>query len=181
MLNFGKQGFGSPRRKTDIKEADFYKYYKENSDNPVSKQVFSQFSRKLGTGLMRLVTFEGVELIFPWRLGSLYLKRKETKLYFDDDGNVDRKKMRIDWGRTLKYWTETYEGKSMEEIKVIPDKKYFYHLNEHSDGYKYSWYWDKVISNVKNQNFYNFKPIRSIKRELTGYIRITNNRIKYYE
>jgi hypothetical protein len=181
MLNFGRQGLGNPRRKSDIKETDFYNFYKKNSKNPVERKVFGQFSKKLGNGIVRLVTFDGVEVIFPWRLGTLYLKRRETKVYFDDEGNIDKKKMRVDWGRTLKHWNGAYPTKSMDEIKAIKDKKYFYHLNEHSDGYKYIWYWDKVTSNVKNQTFYNFKPIRKIKRELTDFIRITNNRVKYYE
>jgi hypothetical protein len=180
-LNFGRQGLGNPRRKVDFKEGDFYKYYKQNAKTPVSRQVFAQFSKKLGNGIIRLVTFDGVEVIFPWRVGTLYLKRRETKVYFDDVGNVDKHFMRVDWNKTLKHWDKVYEGKSMEEVKGIKDKKYFFHLNEHSDGFKYRWYWDRVTSNVKNQSFYNFRPIRKIKRELTDFIRITGNKVKYYE
>ena len=65
----------------DIKEADFYNFYKKNSKNPVERKVFGEFSKKLGNGIVRLVTFDGVEVIFPWRLGTLYLKRRETKVY----------------------------------------------------------------------------------------------------
>ena len=149
MLNFGKQGLGCPRRKADIKEADFYKYYRKNSSNPVDKAVFSQFSKKLGTGIIRLITIDGVEVILPWRLGSIYLKRKESKVYFDENGDVDKRKMRTDWNRTLKHWEKLYPDKTMDEIKAIPNKKYFFHLNEHSNGYKYRWYWDRITSNVK--------------------------------
>ena len=181
MLNFGKQRKGNPGKRKDVGEMDFYKFYKQNSSKPVDKRTFTDFSKKLGAGIVRLITFDGVDVIFPWRLGSVYLKRVESKIYFNEDGTIDKRKNRIDWERTLKHWEVIYPNLSMDEIRSIPNKKCFYHLNGHSDGYKYRWYWDKVTSNVKNQNFYNFKPVRSIKRELTEYIRITNNKVKCYE
>jgi len=64
-----------------------------------------------------------------------------------------------DWKTTIKH------GK-----KVV-------YLNEHSDGYKYLFYWNRKGSKTKNTSKYRFVPTRTIKRTLAKYIK---NRLKDY-
>jgi hypothetical protein len=51
------------------------------------------------------------------------------------------------------------------------------HLNEHSDGYKYLFYWNKRNAMTKNISKYRFIPTRTVKRTLAKYIK---NRLKDY-
>ena len=59
----------------------------------------------------------------------------------------------IDWYNSVKY------GK-----KVV-------HLNEHSGGFKYLFYWNRKGTTTKNALKYRFIPTRTIKRTLAKYIK----------
>lgn len=47
-----------------------------------------------------------------------------------------------------------------DELKAIPDKKLIVHVNDHSNGYFNRWYWDKRLTNIKNQTAYSFSPVK---------------------
>ncbi len=93
--------------------------------------------------------FEGFRINLPYRLGALQVVKK--KMYFSSQITKGKG---IDWEATNKYG------------KVI------HHLNEHSRGYKYLFYWDRVGSRVKNINSYRFIPTRTLKRTLAKLIKV---------
>ena len=69
---------------------------------------------------------------------------------------------------------------SPEKIKEIPNKHLIRELNTHSDNYRYLWYWDKVISNIPNQNAYVIDMTRTHDRELSNAIKTIPN-LEYYD
>jgi len=92
--------------------------------------------------------YDGFKILLPYRLGTLQIVKK--KMYFKSQL---AKGKGIDWSATNKYG------------KII------HHLNEHSGGYKYLFYWDRRGSKVKNINSYKFIPTRTLKRTLALLIK----------
>lgn len=92
--------------------------------------------------------FEGFRVTLPYRLGVIQVVKK--KMYFKSQLTKGKG---IDWAATNKYG------------KVI------HHLNEHSDGYKYLFNWDRRGSRIKNIHSYKFIPTRTLKRTLASLIK----------
>ena len=85
---------------------------------------------------------DGYFFKFPYNLGILRIKKRKLTL--------NKKMLRVDFAETKK------QGKTI------------YHLNEHSNGYYYKFYWDQgVISGIRK---YTFTPIRKYKRQLARKI-----------
>lgn len=130
---------------------DMYNFYKENVDEgspydiPYSTyvKIVSSYNKKI---IQRL--YDGFIVTLPYRLGTVQIIKK--KMYFASQIN---KKRGINWGDTNKYG------------KVI------HHLNEHSDGYKYLFYWNKKggPTNIKG---YRYIPTRTMKRTLAKLIKV---------
>jgi len=129
---------------------DMYKNYlnkiDENSPYKVSysvyKDIVSMYNKKL---IERLLG--GYKVTLPYKLGSLQVVKK--KMYFKTQKN---KRLGIDWANTSKYG------------KVI------HHLNEHSDGFKFLFFWKRKRI-VKNIMTYKLVPTRTLKRTLAKLIK----------
>lgn len=70
-----------------------------------------------------------------------------------------------------------YRPKSLNENSLSVDYKYsklynkkIYHLNEHSDGYKYRVYWSKVPRTFPDRYRYQLRLVRKNKRKLAQLI-----------
>lgn len=68
------------------------------------------------------------------------------------DKKVDTKGLRPDWKATKELWASDPLAKA--------NKKLVYHLNKHTSGYYFKWYWDRRTSTVHNQFFFKFDPCR---------------------
>ncbi len=160
MYNFKRN---KKKIKADFGLKDLYQFYKSRPKNPVDNKTFGNIMREYNTEILRLIIFEGLDYTMYARLGSLRIRKFDNSLKLNKDGEV-RNKLRPDWGKTRAKWAQLYPGKTAEEIKSIPNKPIIYHLNEHSDGYIFKWFWDKTTSNLVNQSVYKFEPVRQIKR-----------------
>lgn len=71
-----------------------------------------------------------------------------------------------------KYKPKTLTPKSLSpDYKASKDYgKYIYHLNEHSDGYKYRLYWSKVPFTFAGRYKYSLSFVRANKRRLAQLI-----------
>lgn len=139
---------------------DFYQDYLTRIDKGTSyeisytlyKDIVSLYNKRLAKRVL-----EGTPVLFPYRLGELQVVKK--KMYYKTQKN---KRLGIDWKNTVKYG------------KVI------HHINEHSDGYKYLFFWNRkhkgVIKNIKS---YKLIPTRTLKRELAG--KIIKDKKDYFE
>lgn len=72
----------------------------------------------------------------------------------------------------VKYRPKTYTSKSLSiDYKTSKDEnKLIYHLNEHSNGYKYRLYWSKLPRTFPDRYRYTLKLIRCNKRYLAQLI-----------
>ena len=129
---------------------DFYKYYLSYAKDGKVYQIDYTTYRKIITDYFMFIRDEILEksreFKMPCRLGSLFImKRKPLKW---DSGSL-----RIDY-------------KTSKDLgKVV------YHLNEHSDGYKYRFCWSKVKSLVPYKIKYQLIVTRHNKRRLAQIIK----------
>lgn len=91
------------------------------------------------------ILYESKEFILPCRLGSIQIVKHKPK-------NYSGKSLRYDW-------------KSMRE-----EGKPMYYLNQHSDFYKYRYYWRKQDCLFTNKGKYMFIASRDNKRTLAKII-----------
>jgi hypothetical protein len=150
---------GKRKNIADYKTRDIFKFYKKD-EGIVEYKVFSNIVSEFNGMIMRLIIDEAHEFVMPSRLGSLRVRKRKVKLELNADGKIDKSKLTPDWFKTRKLWDEIYKDIPIEEINKIPNKRIIYNLNEHTDGYRFIFYWDKVTSNILNQSAYRIQVTR---------------------
>ena len=101
------------------------------------------------------ILLKAKEFKMPYRLGSLRILKKEMNY------SVGKNKLKINWFETNK------------------NKKVIYHLNDHTDGFNYRWFWSKKKAIVKNKTIYSFQATRTNKRRLAGLLK--TKQVDYFE
>ena len=92
------------------------------------------------------VLFEDSKLIkLPYGLGSVCIVKYKPK-------TLTQKSLSVDYKASAEY------GKKI------------YHLNEHSDGYKFRLYWSKLPQTFPDRYKYQLSLVRTNKRKLAQYI-----------
>ena len=124
---------------------DMYNNYcRETSDQiPYStfKQVIDKFNEELKHSI-----FDQSEIVkLPYGLGFIGIVKYKPKTYTPKSLSIDYKSS-IEEGRTI------------------------YHLNDHSNGYKYRFYWSKVPQTFPDRYKYTAKLVRQNKRMLAQLI-----------
>ena len=90
--------------------------------------------------------FEDSKLIkLPYGLGSVCIVKYKPK-------TLTQKSLSVDYKASVEY------GKKI------------YHLNEHSDGYKFRLYWSKLPQTFPDRYKYQLSLVRTNKRKLAQYI-----------
>lgn len=136
---------------------DFYKSYLEYvQDNPmyfveyrVFRDIINDYFRYLRDELIE----EGKEIKLPCRMGTLCVVKHKPKTFTS-------KSLRVDYAESKK------QGKIM------------FHLNEHSNFFKYRFLWSKVNMLTKNKTKYQLVMTRANKRRLAY---ILKNRLRDYQ
>ena len=100
------------------------------------------------------ILFNTGEFKLPHRLGSIRIQKKKM--------NFTKEALKVDW-------------KASRELG-----KRVYHMNDHSDNYRYKWYWKKTNAIVQNKSLYSFTASRANKRELARIIK-NEKSIDYFE
>lgn len=153
-----------------IHSYDIYKVYKKTIEGAQTYTVFAKvinsFCKKFKQEL-----FNGSILTIPGNLGRIYIRKRKLEFFFKDNGEIDPRQSRasIDYGKTNKLW------------KARPDlykKKYIYHTNEHTNGYRYKAKWLKP--RINNISIINLSPMRAFKRDLNKFIRENFGKTDYY-
>lgn len=135
---------------------DFYESYcKYVEDNPLYQVDYKTF-RGIIDDYFRYLRDEiienGKEVKLPCRLGTLQIVKHKPKTYTN-------RSLRIDYGESKKL------GKMV------------FHLNEHTDTFKYRFYWNKHNMIMKNKTKYQLVMTRDNKRHLA---QILKNGIRDY-
>jgi hypothetical protein len=159
----------------DYKFEDIYKFYKEQyKEKALPKAIVRKIYSKIFPAIVKLMVFENFQYRMPKRLGYLSVKKKEVGPKLDSDGKLDTRTLSVNWKKTKQLWQEIYPDKTEIEIKAIKDKPLVRELNEHSNGYRCLWYWDKTTCNIKNQNAYYIDMTRTNDHILSNGIKYNN-------
>lgn len=123
---------------------DMYKAYK-NIDENTSYLRFKRILEQFNTNLLDLLLNASEGFKMPHRLGFICIVKYKPKTYTNKSLSKD-------------YKTSNELGKTI------------YHLNEHSDGYKYRLYWSKNENTFPDIYKYRLSLVRANKRKLAQLI-----------
>jgi len=170
MAFFGR---GKNKLRADNTIIDCYKYYVKQTGNPynLSQSQYISIWKAVISEVVDMIIINKFELFLPRRMGSLRIKRYKTKFKLKEDGELDTRKIPVDYPATLKLWEKDPVAKENKKLVFI--------LNEHSDNHRAFWYWDKRTCTVKNQSKYAFKAARKNSRMLAKAIK--EYKIIHYE
>ena len=137
---------------------DIYEYYTNYTGNNdmynISKEEFSNIISDFYKNIVSAVLRKNIVFKMPYTMGSLRVVKTKVSL----------KRLNI----LSVNWKET-----------VNQSKYIHHLNEHSRGYKYYFFWNKHNQKNKNMFFYRLVMTRSNKRTLAKLIK--SNKYDYFE
>lgn len=172
-------GRGKNKVKCDLGIREIYNYYKENAKNPIDKNKFSIVWKDIAKTIIRLIVYRNLDFALPARMGTLSVRKTKVQFKFKEDGSLDKSQLRVNYKASWDKWVKEYPDLTKEEIAKLPNKKYIYHLNEDTNGYKVRWRWDKFTCTVKNQILYSLTMSRTNKQELSYAFKNMNT--DYYE
>lgn len=134
--------------------SDFYSQYTKDRGDKIDYKMYRAVLTDYYTIILNELLNGAEELKMPFRLGTV---------------------------KIIKYKPKTYTGKSLSvDFKASKELGYtVYHLNEHSNGYKYRLFWHKECANNKNIYKYTLNLVRAAKRKLAQLIK--NNITDYPE
>jgi len=171
-------------------QTEIYDFYKKKI-RPLGKDSIFNIPMGVYSGIQgdfnkewmqELIIGKGIIFRMPYRLGDIVCKKFKQKLKLDKDGNIITRRLPVDWYKSKQKWYEMWPGKTLKELKSIPNKPVVYCLNEHSDGYRYTIKWDTVNrGGVKNSKVYNFVPNRANHRYLAKVAKNPTGGVDYYE
>lgn len=131
-----------------------YQLFKET--HPETELTFRQFYDIImtwNTSIMEHIIHTGDEVKLPYGFGVLTIaKYKQKKKRITKDGR-EIMNLSINWAATRA------EGKKV------------YHMNFHTDGYKYFWKWDSKRSYFKASSIWAFKAHRYFARYLAKQLK----------
>src|SRR6478736_8187573 len=116
------------------------------------RQILYTFSFKVRDYILET----GEEVRLPHGMGVLTVGRKKTRRLSKDNKII----LPVDWVETLK------RGKKV------------YNFNDHTEGWKYKWRWEKNKALFRYSALWSFKPSRTTSRRLAEYLKKPNS--KYY-
>lgn len=122
-----------------------YKHYKANSPYKVEYSLYKRILDKMSQIIAEAVLDRSEGFKMPCGLGYIQVGKYQPK-------NYNSKSLSIDYKSTREYG------------KVI------YHLNEHSNGYKYRLHWSRIPMTFADRYKYQLCLVRANKRKLAQLI-----------
>ena len=170
-------------------QEDIYRFYKKkikdlgpdsvyNVGQGLVGQIQGEFNK---TWMQDLLIGKGLTFKTPFKIGNIFCAKYKPKLRFDDEGNVITRKLPVDWGLSKRQWAKLWPGLSPAELKEIPKKPLVFCLNEHSDGYRYEFMWDRGGQRFTNIKGYHFVPNRKNHRHLAKVAKDPDMRVDYWD
>ena len=139
---------------------DAYKWIRKNKwldiGRPITEHEFYTIIRQVNN-LLAENFLKGRDIILPHRLGTIELRKYETKMSFNN-GKLHTN-LPIDWDRTLKLWAEDEEAYKEKMLVKVEEKEIF------------KVFYNKGKANYNNKSFYEFEVNRDLKRRLKQRIK----------
>ncbi len=170
---------GKNKIQVDYGIQDIYKFYKDNAKNPVDYNQFRDLWKQISTVIIRLILYRNLDFNLPARLGVLCARKIKAVPKVREDGTVDKSRLGINYKASWQKWLKEYPELSVKQIAGIKNKIPVYHINEHTDGFKIRWKWDRFTCTVKNQAIYKLDLTRSNKKALSKAF--NDPKVDYYE
>jgi len=136
----------------------------------VSLTLFSKILKDFYKGISEEI-LKGYYFPLFSRMGNISIRKMKLTFKVDDTGELITNAP-IDWKSTLDLWQEDEDAKN-QKILVR-------HINTHSNGYIYRWFYDRGLANFRNKTKYAFIPSRENQRNLAKLIKDENNEIDFY-
>jgi hypothetical protein len=162
------------KHKLKYKSKSLYDFYIKSlpssykrTDYNVKTRVYTKILRRVSELIIEAIILDNFEYTLPYRMGKLFVYKRKIKYKLDNEGNLIKKSLPIDFQATKKLWLEDSKAKEVRQ-KV-------YHTNDHSDGYKYYFHWRKKDIVVKAFYYYALKPIRRNNRYLAKCVKENQN------
>lgn len=139
---------------------DAYKWIRKNKwldiGRPITEHEFYTIIRHVNN-LLAENFLKGRDIVLPHRLGTIELRKYETKMSFNN-GKLHTN-LPIDWDRTLKLWAEDEEAYKEKMLVKVEEKEIF------------KVFYNKGKANYNNKSFYEFEVNRDLKRRLKQRIK----------
>ena len=141
-----KRGKSKLQRDFTLKHV-YQAYAKEHANDEfmIDEKTYRSIILKFNKRALEMILEEARELILPYRLGTLRIKKHKM--------DIVNNKLKVDFHMSRKL------------------KKTVYHLNDHTDGYYYKFHWCKKVCNAKNFRVYCFQANRMDKRKIATLIK----------
>lgn len=175
MMENQKQQIRTKKYKNTVPTRTIYYEYckrcRKNKKKPVSERQFSTIIKKFNTKVKDRVFYNNIPLRLP-KINMLLQVLKHKSDPIRNNGEINPKSFSVDWKATRQFWLNNPE---------LKNKKYIYHLNDHTDGYIYRVTLKRRLPFFKHSQFYSFVTCRTLRRELSEILKNPYNKIDYYE
>lgn len=154
------------RQKVSFRQVSKENYKRFCSQFPEIKLDFVEWANIIYTynSLMRDHSLEtGEKVKFPWGFGEFAVTKKIPKRKVTDREGKEHMNLPIDWKKTK------------ELGKVI------YHMNYHTEGFKFKWKWFINSAKFFFHEIWTFKPSRISSRLIKHYLNREGQHYKYHE
>ena len=134
---------------------DYIKDKPVDSEYHITYKQYIELCNMFYDAMIDHILETGLGFRMPYGLGELKVVKKKSKTsrLSTHPAFINNT---VDWGLTQKYG------------------KYIYHINEHSNGFRYSFRWRKCENSLKNKVLYRLVMTRQIKRRLAKMIKSGN-------
>lgn len=139
---------------------DAYKWVRKNKwldiGRPVTEHEFYSIIRQINDLFVESI-LRGEDIILPHRLGTIELRKYDTKIAICNDRLVTN--LPIDWDKTLKLWSEDEEAYKERALVKMEEKEIF------------KVFYNKRTANYENKSFMQFEVNRDLKKRLKQKIK----------
>lgn len=114
------------------------------------KTIITEYNKSIADHILET----GETVLLPWGIGPItIIKYKKTQKVIQNEEGRERYNYSINWKETKKAG------------------KYVYHLNLHTSGFSYRWFWSPKVSNIRLPHTWEFLPAREHKRRLAAILK----------
>lgn len=150
------------RLKTDITRPELYRYYSKNLEGQVNASEYSKILKDFNQRVIDEVLLTGKIFYLPFGLGKVSVVSRIPKVELNDNFEVVKHNMPINWKGTLELWERDAEAKEQ--------KKLIYYDNRNTKDKVYRFKWDRSGCRISGIKAYMFTPSRKLKRTLAKYL-----------
>lgn len=123
----------------------------------VDKRIFAKIAKELNQEIINMIIEKNFEYVLPCNMGIISIKKSKAEPKLRPDGKLVNN-LSMDYKATRELWLTNPEAKEK--------KKKVFHTNEHSGGWRYSFFWSKKEASAQGKKVYMFKTVRANSRAI---------------